>query len=189
MPRVKPFAALLSPLLFSCFFLVGPADGDSLTFHFNGATEQSVTVGSSLTQVSFNGFITNGSLSPITFALITPSPGSPYVASVVSPFSFPGITLPAGESTAAQTLALVTFNLFDPSLPYPGLANIVLEAETLQGEIIAETGLTVHILSATAPEPPVRMLLAFSCLGLLALLAARTRVCHAPRRVSRFSGG
>jgi hypothetical protein len=182
---IRRVASLSFLLLCSCISLAATADADSLQFQFTSSTDQTVIVGSSLMQVTFEGFITNGSQSPITFALITPSPESPFVASVMSPFPFPGITLAAGDSTPLQALATVTFNLFDPSLQYPGVANIVLEAETLQGNIIAESNLTVQVLSSAVPEPSSLALLVLSCFGLLLSGAARRGVysCFVRRRM------
>lgn len=167
MRTIPRLAALAVPILFASFVLTHPAHADGLQFSFISPTDQSVVVGSSLTQASFDGFVTNDSLSPITFALITPSTESPFVASVMSPFPFPGTTLAAGDSTSLQALVKVTFNLFDPSLQYPGAANIILEAETLQGNIIIESDLTVHVLSSTVPEPSFLGLLALSCFGVI----------------------
>jgi hypothetical protein len=175
MPTIPRLAGLFFLLLCSCISLARTASADTLHFQFTGPTDQTVVVGSSLTQVIFSGFITNDSQTPITFALITPSPESPFVASVVSPFPFPGITLAAGDSTPLEALATVTFNLFDPSLQYPGIADIVLEAETLQGNIIAQSDLTVHVLSTAVPEPPSLVFHTLSCFGLLVLVAARRR--------------
>ena len=173
MNGLKKSGGLFVLLFFVSTVLARSANADGITFHFSSPTEQSVVVGSSLTQVVFDGYITNDTQAPISFALITPSPESPYVASVVSPFPYPGITLPVGGSTASQALATVTFNLFDPSLQYPGVANIVLEAETLQGNIITQTNLTLHVLSEAVPEPSPLTLVGVCCFGLLAFFALR----------------
>lgn len=188
MSHTRKFAGLSGLLLFSWLILPKPANGDGITFRVTSPTEQTVIVGSSLTQLSFDGFITNDSAASITFALIVPSPDSPYVASVISPFPFPGTTLPAGGSTPAETLALVTFNLFDPSLPYPGVANITLEAETLQGEIIGSGNLTARVLSASIPEPPALMLLAISCVGLLVVRACCRGILQCARDTALGAG-
>jgi hypothetical protein len=88
MRTVARLAALGVSILFASFVPTHAAHADGLQFSFISPTDQSVVVGSSLTQVSFDGFVTNDSLSSITFALITPSPESPFVASVMSPFPF-----------------------------------------------------------------------------------------------------
>lgn len=71
MRTIARLAALGVSILFASFVLTHPAHADGLQFSFISPTDQSVVVGSSLTQASFDGFVTNDSLSPITFALIS----------------------------------------------------------------------------------------------------------------------
>lgn len=66
---IRRVASLSFLLLCSYISLAATADADSLRFQFTSSTDQTVIVGSSLMQVTFEGFITNASQSPITFAL------------------------------------------------------------------------------------------------------------------------
>lgn len=170
---------LLSSFLCLPFLLVwsSPANADSLTITYNGDQNQTATVQlTAFATVVFTGSVTNNSNQPVTFQLLGgPNPPSPYVASFQSGIPFPGITLAPsgmpGSTTGIIDLAIVMINPFDPSLPYPGLVNIVFPAVdphtgmTLSGS----SGNTATILVVNTPEPSSIILLAISLLGLVAL--------------------
>jgi hypothetical protein len=153
---------------------------DSLSIVYTSSQIQTGVVGSGFVQVVFTGFVTNNTSSPITFQLTGgPEPFEPYVASFIDGIPFPGITLAAGQSTGVIDLAIVNLNPFDPSLPYPGTVNIVLDAISVNGGqtggTITENDATVDVVHAV-PEPGMVQLLGATWILGAALLLARRRV-------------
>jgi hypothetical protein len=157
-------------LIFPLAALSAPAKADSLTISYNVSQNQTALVGAGFTVVTFTGSITNNSNAPIAFQTLGFAvPSEHYVASVAGGIAFPGITLNPGESTGIIDLSIVTLNPFDPSLPYPGLEQIVFRAIDHTGGTIAENDAMITVVRSI-PEPPAVLLLASSLLGLVVLL-------------------
>jgi hypothetical protein len=93
-----------------------------------------------------------------------PAPFEPFVASFLNGIGYPGITLAGGQSTGIIDLATVNLQPFDPSLTYPGLVNIVLDAISVNpltgqtGGVITENDASIRVQTAV-PEPSTLSLL------------------------------
>ena len=160
----------------------GAARADSLSIVYTSSQIQTAVVGSGFVQVVFTGFVTNNTSSSITFQLSGgPEPFEPYVASFIDGIPFPGITLAAGQSTAVIDLAIVNLNPFDPSLPYPGTINLVIDAIPVNaatgqtGGTLTENDATVDAVHAV-PEPGMVQMLGATWILSASLLLARRRV-------------
>ena len=145
-----------------------PARADSLTIAYTVSQTQTAVVGPGFTAVDFTGAVTNNSSSPITFQLTGVLHNfEPYVASFVDGIPFPGITLAPGASTGIIDLAIVTLQPFDPTLAYPGMVGIQVEAiNPMSGSIFTENDVSIGVLTA-APEPSAMRLLLSAFAGLL----------------------
>lgn len=169
-------------LLISFAFITPLAKADSLSIVYTSSENQTATVGPGFTPVVFNGFIVNNTIAPIKFQLTGgPVPFEPFVASFVNGIGYPGITLPGGQSTGIIDLATVNLQPFDPSLTYPGLVNIVLDAISIDpvtghtGGIITENDASIRVQTGV-PEPSSLLLLT---LGLLVVsLLYHRKVAH-----------
>ena len=165
---------LASSLIFSFGVVIPAASGDSLSIVYTSSQSQTATVSpDSFTTVLFTGYVLNNTNAPITFQLTGgPEPFEPYVASYLDGIGYPGITLAAGQSTGIIDLATVNLQFFDPSLTYPGVVNIVLDAipvdpaTGITGSTITENDASVTVRVA-APEPSTLLLLSFALLMLL----------------------
>jgi len=160
----------------------GAARADSLSIVYTSSQNQTGVVGSGFVQVVFTGFVTNNTSSSITFQLTGgPEPFEPYVASFIDGIPFPGITLAAGQSTGVIDLAIVNLNPFDPSLPYPGTINLVLDAIPVNaatgqtGGTLTENDATVGVVHAV-PEPGIVQMLGVTWILSASLLLAHRRV-------------
>lgn len=144
------------------------AQADSLTIAYAVSQNQTAVVGPGFSVVDFTGSVTNNSSSPITFQVTGVLHNfEPYVASFVDGIPFPGITLAPGTSTGVIDLAIVTLQPFDPTLTYPGMVGIQVEAiNPMSGSIFTENDVSIRVVTA-APEPSATMLLLSAFAGLL----------------------
>jgi len=162
------------------FGVVSPlAKADSLSIVYTSSANQTAIVGPTFTTVVFTGYVLNNTGTPITFQLTGgPEPFEPYVASFIDGIGYPGITLGAGQSTGIIDLATINLQFFDPSLTYPGIVNIVLDAISVDpatgrtGDTITENDASITV-RAGVPEPSTLLLLGSALLVLF--LACRLR--------------
>jgi hypothetical protein len=162
----------LAGLSFS-FGVVSPlAEADSLSIVYTSSQNQTATVGPTFTTVLFTGYVLNNTDTPITFQLTGgPEPFEPYVASFIDGIGYPGITLAAGQSTGIIDLATINLQFFDPSLTYPGIVNVVLDAISVDpvtghtGSTITENDASITVRAAV-PEPSTLLLLSSALLVL-----------------------
>jgi hypothetical protein len=145
-----------------------PASADSLSIVYTSPQNQTATVGPTFTTVLFTGYVQNNTDAPITFQLTGgPEPFEPYVASFIDGIGYPGITLAAGQNTGTIDLATINLQFFDPSLMYPAIVNIVLDAISVDpttghtGGTITENDASITV-RAVAPEPSTVLLLTFA---------------------------
>ncbi len=165
---------LASSLMFLFSAVSQPAKADSLSIVYTSPQNQTATVSSdSFTSVVFTGYVLNNTGAPITFQLTGgPEPFEPYVAGFIDGIGYPGITLAAGQSTGIIDLATISLQFFDPSLTYPGIVNLVLDAISVNpatgqtGGTITENDASITVRAAM-PEPSTLLLLSFALPGLL----------------------
>jgi hypothetical protein len=163
-------------LLISFAFITPLAKADALSIVYTSSQNQTAAIShSAFTLVVFNGFIVNNTSAPITFQLTGgPIPFEPYVAGFFNGIGYPGITLGGDQSTSVFALASVNLNPFDPSLTYPGLVNIVLDAISIDpatghtGGIITENDVSIRVQTAV-PEPSTLFLLTSALLAVFLL--------------------
>ena len=155
-------------LLAGLVLVASNVSADTLTISYLDP-DQTATIGASgFATVTFFGSITNNSGSSVTFEMLGgPQPPSPYVAGFVTGVPFPGMTLAPGASTGVFALATVTINPFDPSLPYPGLVNIVLPALDATGNTLGESPLSIEVVHSVAEPSALAQLLGTFSEGLL----------------------
>jgi hypothetical protein len=163
---------LVAFLVFSLGVTVSPASADSLSIVYTSPQNQTATVGPTFTTVVFAGYVLNNTDAPITFQLTGgPEPFEPYVASFIDGIGYPEITLGAGQSTGIIDLATINLQLFDPSLTYPGIVNVVLDAISVD-PVTGQTGGTITendasiTVRAVVPEPSTLLLLGSALLVL-----------------------
>jgi hypothetical protein len=164
---------LVTILIFSFGIVSPPASADSLSIVYTSPQNQTATVGPTFTTVLFAGYVLNNTDAPITFQLTGgPEPFEPYVASFIDGIGFPGITLGAGQRTGIIDLATINLQFFDPSLMYPGIVNIVLDAISVDpvtghtGGTLTENDASITV-QAAVPEPSTLVLLGSALLMLL----------------------
>ena len=173
MPLRSELLFLAASLIFSFGLVSAPASADSLSIVYTSPQNQTATVGPTFTTVLFAGYALNNTDAPITFQLTGgPEPFEPYVASFIDGIGFPGITLGAGQSTGIIDLATINLQFFDPSLMYPGLVNIVLDAISVDpvtghtGGTLTENDASITV-QAVVPEPSTLVLVGSALLVLL----------------------
>jgi hypothetical protein len=173
MPLRSKLFFLVTILIFSFGLVSAPANADSLSIVYTSPQNQTATVGPTFTTVLFAGYVLNNTDAPITFQLTGgPEPFEPYVASFIDGIGFPGITLGAGQSTEIIDLATIELQFFDPSLTYPGIVNIVLDAISVDpvtghtGGTLTENDASITV-QAVVPEPATLVLLGSALLVLL----------------------
>jgi hypothetical protein len=172
--RSRLISLAVGPLI-SFAFITPLAKADALSIVYASSQNQIATVGPGFTTVLFAGYVVNNTNAPITFQLTGgPTPFEPFVASFINGIGYPGITLAGGQSTGRLALATVNLNPFDPSLTYPGLVNIVLDAISVDpatgrtGGIITENDASIRVQTAV-PEPSTLFLLTSAFLAALFL--------------------
>ncbi len=170
----------LSALLWIGLVLFAPVSkADALSIVYTSSQNPTATIGSGFISVDFTGYVVNNTNAAITFQLTGgPVPFEPYVAGFINGIGYPGITLAAGQSTGTIDLATVNLNPFDPSLVYPGIVNIVLDAIYVDpltghtGNLITENDASIRV-QTPVPEPSSLFLLISAFLATAVLIPRR----------------
>jgi len=169
-------------ILFSAGLLIMSAStsplarADALSIVYTSSPSQTAVVGPGFTPVIFTGYVLNNTNAPIAFQLtyVLGPPSSFYVAGVINGIGYPGITLAGGQSTPILDLVSVDLNPFDPSLTYPGVVNLSLEAIFVPtGDLITENDASIRVQTGV-PEPSNLVLLVSGLL--VGWLATRFKV-------------